>query len=43
MSVASELIVGNTETIILAQLMKQDGYGYMVNKAILNLTEESSS
>ncbi|MPM29131.1 hypothetical protein SDC9_75670 [bioreactor metagenome] len=38
MSVASELIRGNTETIILAQLMKQDGYGYMVNKAILNLT-----
>ncbi len=38
MSVASELIRGNTETIILAQLMKRDGYGYMVNKAILNLT-----
>ena len=38
MSVASELIRGNTETIILAQLMKGDGYGYMVNKAILNLT-----
>ena len=35
MSVASELIRGNTETIILAQLMKGDGYGYMVNKAIL--------
>ncbi len=39
MSVASELIRGNTETIILAQLMKHDGYGYMVNKAILNMTE----
>ncbi len=38
MSVASELIRGNTETIILAQLMKGDGYGYMINKAILNLT-----
>ena len=39
MSVASELIRGNTETIILAQLMKHDGYGYMVNKAILNMTD----
>ena len=38
MSIASDLIRGNTETIILAQLMKRDGYGYMVNKAILNMT-----
>ena len=39
MSVASELIRGNTETIILAQLMKGDGYGYMINKAINSLTD----
>lgn len=39
MSVASELIRGNTETIILAQLIKGDGYGYMINKAIQKLTD----
>lgn len=39
MSVASDLIRGNTETIILAQLMRGDSYGYMINKAIVGLTE----
>ncbi len=38
MSVASDLIRGNTETIILAQLMKKDNYGYMINKAIHGMT-----
>lgn len=38
MSIASDLIRGNTETIILAQLMQQDSYGYVINKAILEKT-----
>ena len=40
MSVASDLIRGNTETIILAQLIKQDSYGYLINKAIMHMTQE---
>ena len=39
MSIASDLIRGNTETIILAQLMQQDSYGYVINKAILEKTD----
>lgn len=39
MSIASDLIRGNTETIILAQLMQKDSYGYIINKAILQKTE----
>ncbi len=39
MSIASDLIRGNTETIILAQLMQGDSYGYVINKAILYKTE----
>ena len=39
MSIASDLIRGNTETIILARLMQQDSYGYVINKAILEKTE----
>lgn len=38
MSVTSDLIRGNTETIILAQLMKGNNYGYMINKAILGMS-----
>lgn len=34
MSITSDLIRGHTETIILAQLMKQDSYGYQINKSI---------
>ena len=40
MSIASDLIRGNTETIILAQLMQGDSYGYIINKAILCKTEQ---
>lgn len=40
MSIASDLIRGNTETIILAQLMQGDSYGYVINKAILCKTEQ---
>ena len=39
MSIASDLIRGNTETIILAQLMQGDSYGYVINKAILCKTD----
>lgn len=39
MSVTSDLIRGNTETIILAQLMRRDSYGYEINKEILNRTD----
>ena len=39
MSIASDLIRGNTETIILAQLLEGDSYGYVINKAILCKTE----
>ena len=38
MSIASDLIRGNTETIILAQLLGGDSYGYVINKSILNKT-----
>ncbi|MDR1619340.1 MAG: PadR family transcriptional regulator [Clostridiales bacterium] len=34
MSIASDLIRGNTDTIILANLLVEDSYGYKINKAI---------
>lgn len=40
MSIASDLIRGHTETIILAQLMNSDSYGYKINRAIQEKTEE---
>lgn len=36
--VTSELLRGNTETIILALLEKGDSYGYEINKAILRFS-----
>ncbi|MEI7884134.1 MAG: PadR family transcriptional regulator [Clostridia bacterium] len=39
MSIASDLIRGHTETIILANLMLKDSYGYEINKAIQQKTE----
>jgi DNA-binding PadR family transcriptional regulator len=33
-SIASDLIRGNTDTIILANLLEQDNYGYKINKSI---------
>ena len=39
MSIASDLIRGHTETIILARLMDGDNYGYEINKSILQRTE----
>ena len=38
MSIASDLIRGHTETIILAQLAEGDSYGYQINKAIQQKT-----
>lgn len=38
MSIASDLIRGHTETIILSQLMQKDSYGYEINKAIQQKT-----
>ena len=34
MSIASDMIRGHTDTIILAQLMRGDSYGYKINRAI---------
>ncbi|MBS7021465.1 MAG: helix-turn-helix transcriptional regulator [Firmicutes bacterium] len=38
MSITSDIIRGHTETIILAHLMKQDSYGYEINKTIKEKT-----
>lgn len=38
MSITSDLIRGHTETIILAHLMLKDSYGYEINKAIQEKT-----
>ena len=38
MSIASDLIRGHTDTIILARLMDADNYGYEINKSIQQLT-----
>lgn len=39
MSIASDLIRGHTDTIILANLLQGDSYGYKINKAILQKTD----
>lgn len=38
LSIASDLIRGHTDTIILAQLLKKDSYGYEINKNIQDKT-----
>ena len=38
MSIASDLIRGHTESIILARLMSGDNYGYEINKSIQQRT-----
>ena len=40
MSIASDLIRGNTESIILANLLQGDSYGYKINKAIFEKTDQ---
>ena len=39
MSIASDLIRGHTDAIILARLMGGDNYGYEINKSIQQRTE----
>ena len=38
MSIASDLIRGHTDTIILSHLTRGDSYGYQINKSILRRT-----
>ena len=38
MSIASDLIRGHTDTIILARLIDEDNYGYEINKSIQQRT-----
>ena len=40
MSIASDLIRGNTDMIILAQLMRKESYGYEINKNIQQKSEK---
>lgn len=39
LSIASDLIRGHTDTIILAHLIDGDSYGYRINKAIQEKTD----
>lgn len=41
MSITADLIRGNTDTIILAQLYYKDSYGYEINKAIKETTSDA--
>jgi PadR family transcriptional regulator PadR len=38
MAIASDIIRGHTETIILRHLLEKDSYGYEINKAIQEKT-----
>ncbi len=38
MAIAADLIRGHTDTIILAQLMHGDSYGYNINRVIQQIT-----
>ena len=38
MSISADTLRGHTDTIILAQLMRGDNYGYEINKNIQQLT-----
>lgn len=40
MSIAADLIRGHTETIILAQLLEKDSYGYEINKTVRTISAE---
>lgn len=39
MSIASDMIRGHTDAIILAHLMEADSYGYQINKEIMRKTQ----
>lgn len=41
MSIASDILRGHTEGIILARLYKKDSYGYEINKAIQQITNNA--
>ena len=39
MSITADLIRGHTDTIILAALLKEDSYGYRINRTLCELTD----
>lgn len=39
MLITSDVLRGHTDTIILAQLLKGDSYGYIINKTIQEITD----
>ena len=39
MSITADLIRGHTDTIILAALLKEDSYGYRINRTLGELTD----
>lgn len=39
MSITSDILRGHTETIILANLLEHDSYGYQINKEIMSKTD----
>lgn len=41
MSITSDIIRGHTETIILANLLQKDSYGYQINKDIMETTNQT--
>lgn len=41
MSITSDILRGHTETIILANLLEHDSYGYQINKEIMRKTGEA--
>lgn len=40
MSITADLIRGHTDTIILAQLLLHDSYGYEINKAVRRISAD---
>ncbi len=40
MSITADLIRGHTDTIILAKLMEKDSYGYEINKAVYQASNQ---
>ncbi len=41
LSITADLLRGHTDTIILAQLIKGDNYGYEINKAIQRISNNT--
>ena len=39
MSITADLIRGHTDTIILAALLREDSYGYRINRRLCELTD----